>query len=120
MPQGLVVEAAASVLELRNMAVAGAVEQLTAAGEGLVAETTPDGADPAIYSASLHHLETETAQRLLGLAQDPASAIQPLRNQLSDDQIHCAASMAGQTNLSVEQRFAIRRAAEHKLSVVTA
>jgi exodeoxyribonuclease V alpha subunit len=95
------------------------VEQLTAASERLVAETIPDSDERAIYTASLHHLETETAQRLLGLARDPASAIQPLRSQLSDDQIHWAASMAGQTNLSVEQRLAIRRAVEHKLSVIT-
>src|SRR5260370_18609066 len=75
MPRGLLVEAAASLLELPNPAVAGAVEQLTAAGERLVAETTPDGDDPAIYTASLHHLETETAQRLLRLPRHPVSAL---------------------------------------------
>jgi exodeoxyribonuclease V alpha subunit len=119
MPQGLLVEAAASLLELPSPVIVGAVNQLTAAGERLVAESVPDSDDPAIYSASLHRLETETAQRLLALAGSPVSAIQPLRDQLSDDQIHWAASMAGQTNLSAEQRLAIRRAVEHKLSVIT-
>jgi exodeoxyribonuclease V alpha subunit len=119
MPQGMLVEATAGLLELPSQAVAGAVEHLTAAGERLVAGAVPDSEDPAIYSAILHGLETETAQLLLALARDPASAIQPLRAQLSDDQIHWAASMAGQTNLSSEQRLAIRRAVQHKLSVIT-
>jgi exodeoxyribonuclease V alpha subunit len=119
MPQGMLVEAAGSLLELPSQTVFEAVQQLTAAGEHLVAETVPDSDEPAIYSPSLHRLETETAQRLLAVAGDPASAIQPLRDQLSDDQIHWAASMAGQTNLSAEQRLAIRRAVEHKLSVIT-
>ena len=53
------------------------------------------------------------------MARDPASAIQSLRAELSDEQIHWAASMAGQTNLSAEQLLAIRRAVQHKLSVIT-
>ena len=53
------------------------------------------------------------------MARDPRSAIQPLRAELSDDQIHWAASMAGQDELSAEQRQAIRSAVEHKLSVIT-
>ncbi len=119
MPQGLLVEAAASLLELPNPVVAAAATRLAEAGEQIVAEAMPDSDDLALYTASLHSLETETAQRLAALARDPASAIQPLRAQLSDDQIHWAASMAGQTNLSAEQRLAIRRAVQHKLSVIT-
>jgi exodeoxyribonuclease V alpha subunit len=72
-----------------------------------------------VYTVNLHRLETETAQRLLELARHPASAIQPLRANLSDEQIHRAASMAGHTNLSAEQRLAIRRAVQHELSVIT-
>ena len=119
MPQGMLVEAAGGLMELPNATIAEAVERLAAARERLVAETMADGPDQAIYTTGLHRLETETAQRLLALARDPVSAIQPLRAHLSDDQIHWAASRAGQTNLSVEQRLAIRRAVQHKLSVIT-
>jgi exodeoxyribonuclease V alpha subunit len=119
MPQGLLVEAAASLLELPSPAVIGAVEQLSAAGEPLVAECLPETDEAAIYAAGFYRLENETAARLRALATSPISAIQPLRDQLSNDQIHWAASMAGQTDLSAEQRLAIRRAVEHKLSVIT-
>ena len=119
MPRGLLQEAAAGLLELPTPTVAGAIQHLAAAGDKLVSESVADSDDPAIFSASLHRLETDTAQRLLALAAEPASAVQPLRDQLSDDQIHWAASMAGQTHLSAEQRLAIRRAVEHKLTVIT-
>jgi exodeoxyribonuclease V alpha subunit len=119
MPRGLLQEAALGLLELPSPTVAAAIEHLAAAGEKLVSEIVPGSDDTAIFSASLHRLETDTAQRLLALTAHPASAVQTLREQLSDDQIHWAASMAGQTNLSTEQRRAIRLAVENKLTVIT-
>jgi exodeoxyribonuclease V alpha subunit len=72
-----------------------------------------------VYTAELHGLEVETAQRLTALAQHPVSALADLRAELSDEQIHWAASVAGQTHLSDEQRQAVRSAVENKLSLIT-
>ena len=119
MPRQQLIESAATLLELPSQAVAGAVDRLAGSGDKLCLERELALPDPAIYTVGLHRLERETAERLLALARDPVSAIQTLRADLAEEQIHWAASMAGQTELSTEQRLAIRRAVENKLSVIT-
>jgi exodeoxyribonuclease V alpha subunit len=119
MPRDLLVDSAAQLVELPATAVAAAVDRLTTAGDRLTAEYDLALPDSAIYTTSLHRLERETAERLLTLTHSPVSAIQPLRAELAEEQIHWAASMAGQDELSAEQRQAIRSAVEHKLSVIT-
>lgn len=135
-PQSVLVEAAVRLLELPAETVTSATERLSRAGDRIIMVAVPppagaapapadvasdpaDSADPAVYSTRLYRIEAETAERLRELALHPLSAIEPLRAGLSDEQIHWAAAMAGQTALSAEQRLAIRRAVEHKLSIIT-
>jgi exodeoxyribonuclease V alpha subunit len=119
MPRELLVDSAAQLVELPGNTVAAAVDRLTTAGDRLTAEYELALPDSAIYTTSLHRLERETAVYLLTIAHSPVSAIQSLRAELAEEQIHWAASMAGQDELSAEQRQAIRSAVENKLSVIT-
>ena len=120
-PRSQLIEAAARLLEVEPELAAHAIDTLAAAGQCLRVETDLPGLedDPAVYTSELHLLEVETTQRLTALARHPVSALAALRAELSDDQIHWAASVAGQTHLSAEQRSAVRAAVEHKLSLIT-
>ena len=119
MPQARLVEAAAQLLEVPAGLVADMVAVLAVSGDKLVVESSLDLPDIPVYSGSLYRVEVETAALLQGLAQHRRSAIAPLQAALSEQQIHWAASLAGQTELSAEQRLAIRRAIENPLSVIT-
>lgn len=120
-PRSQLIEAAARLLEVAPERVAATIDTLAEAGQHLFADRRllSQGDDPAIYTAELHALEVEAAQRLAALARHPASALAALRAELSDEQIHWAASVAGQTHLSAEQRAAVRAAIENKLSTIT-
>jgi exodeoxyribonuclease V alpha subunit len=119
MPRPLLLQSAVDLLEVPAAPVAAALDDLTSRGDQLVVESQLDLPDGPVYSAVLYRAETETAARFAALAHSPASAIAGLRADLSDEKIHWAASMAGQTELSAEQRQAIRRAVECKLSIIT-
>ncbi|MGH2524140.1 MAG: SF1B family DNA helicase RecD2, partial [Anaerolineales bacterium] len=86
--------------------------------EGFVPDVQP-GPDAPVYLRSYYLVESETGQRLLDLVHHPASAIGPLRQELTEEQIRWSAALAGQSELSDEQRLAIRRAIENKVSVIT-
>jgi exodeoxyribonuclease V alpha subunit len=134
-PQGLLVDATARLLDLPSGVVTEAIASLAARGDPICvapAPADPASADegpapagqaeppqPAVYDARVYAAEVETARRLVELARYPESAIAALRAELSAEQIHWAATTAGQTDLSDEQRLAIRHAVEHKLSVIT-
>jgi exodeoxyribonuclease V alpha subunit len=120
-PRAQLVDAAARLLEVEPALAASSLDDLAAAGQHLVQETAlPDlAADQPTYTAELYRLEVETAQRLSRLARHPVSALATLQTELSDEQIRWAASVAGQTHLSAEQRQAVRSAVEHKLSLIT-
>ena len=113
MPRELLVEAAAQLLEVASAPLDETVETLAASGEELAIETGLGLEDTPVYLTPLHRVEAETAVRLLALAQHPTSALAALRAELTEAQIHWAASMAGQADLSAEQRLAIRRAVDH-------
>jgi exodeoxyribonuclease V alpha subunit len=119
MPQARLVEAAAQLLEVPAGQVADMVAVLAVSGDKLVVEAGLDLPDVPVYSGALYRVEVDTAAALQAVAQHRPSAIQPLQETLSEAQIHWAASMAGQTELSPEQRLAIRRAIENPLSVIT-
>ncbi len=119
MPQARLVEAAAQLLELPAGRVADMLAVLAIGGDQLVVEAGLDLPDVPVYSSALYRVEIETAGALQALAQSRRSAIAPLQRTLAEAQIHWAASMAGQTELSAEQRLAIRRAVENPLSVIT-
>jgi exodeoxyribonuclease V alpha subunit len=119
MPRELLLEAATQLLEVPAEPLGAAVDRLAANGEPLVIETELNLPDTPVYTSALHRIETETASRLRAIASHPASALAALRSELTEAQVHWAASMAGQTDLSAEQRLAIRRAVEHSLSVIT-
>jgi exodeoxyribonuclease V alpha subunit len=113
------VQAAADLLALPAEPVAACLDRMAAAGESLRAEDGLGLAQPAIYTTALYRAETETARRLLALAAEPRSCMGALREELNDQQIHWAAAVAGQSTLSAEQRLAIRRVIENKLSIIT-
>jgi exodeoxyribonuclease V alpha subunit len=118
LPRPVLLQQAAEVLELPLRPVRAALDGLAARGE-VVSEAGLPLEEAAIYSAGLHRLETETASRLRALAREPASAIAGLQASLTDEHLHWAAALAGQTELSREQRQAIRQAITHRLSVIT-
>ena len=118
-PRAQLVDSAARLLEQPAAAVNETIERLAKAGDRLRVERDLPLPDEPVYSAGLYRAEAETAQLLLGMLRDPQSAIAPLRDDLSDQQIQWAAAVAGQTTLSDEQRLAIRRAVQNKLSVIT-
>ncbi len=123
-PQGAVVESAARLLEVRPELVDQALGALApgqpaAAPPSLVIEALAGETEPAAYLGDLHRIEVEVAQHLAEVAGGPASALGTLRDELREEQIHWAASVAGQNDLSDEQRRAIWNAVAHKLSVIT-
>lgn len=115
MPREMLLEAAAQLLDVPRAPLDELVETLAE----LVVETRLGLEDNPVYLAPLHRAEAETAVRLRALAYHPNSALAALRAELTEAQIHWAASMAGQSDLSAEQRLAIRRAVDHRLSVIT-
>ncbi len=119
MPRPRLLQAAVELLDAPTPLVADALDELAARGDRLVVESGLPLDETAIYTASLHRTEAETASRFAALARDPASALAGLRADLSDEKIRWAASMAGQAELSAEQHRAVRRAVEAKLSVIT-
>jgi exodeoxyribonuclease V alpha subunit len=121
MPYSHLVAVAASLLELPPPAVAAVIRQLAGNDERIRVEGDPqvENPEPAVYLRSLYLDESETAQLLLKLARHPLSALDPLRAELTMEQVYWSAAMAGQSELSEEQHLAIRRAVEHKLSIIT-
>ncbi|MCC6191972.1 MAG: ATP-dependent RecD-like DNA helicase [Anaerolineales bacterium] len=119
MPREMLVEAAAQLLDVPSAPLDEMVETLAASGEELIIETGLGLENNPVYLAPLHRAEAEAAVRLRALAHHPNSALAALRAELTEAQIHWAASMAGQSDLSAEQRLAIRRAVDHRLSVIT-
>lgn len=121
LPRAQAIEAAARVLAVEPALIARRLEEITAANQPLHLETALPAlaAEQPVYLTDLYQLEVDSARRLKALATQPLSALAALRGELSDEQIHWAASVAGQTHLSLEQRLAVRRAIEHKVSVIT-
>ncbi len=107
-------------------------DQVTAAIERLLAENrikretlqipepnSRDGSavreEQAVYLAPFYYGEIGVTNRLTNIMQSPASYLADLR----EVDLNALMAWGGQTELSEEQRLAIRRALENKVSVIT-
>lgn len=126
-PLETLTDTAAELLSVEPALVAQAIERLLA-DDRLKRETLqlPDESAPArlrdetaIYLTPLYFSEVGVTHRLQNMIQSPASSLAALDRVRLDDLVEGATRAAGQTQLSDEQRLAIKRAVQHKVSVIT-
>ncbi len=119
--------ASAELLEVSPDLVSGAIDRLLNDGrikrETLnIPEINTQGEsklreEQAVYLTPFYFGEVGVTNRLIKMMQSPASYLAPLRDQDLDELI--ARQHGGEIDLSNEQRLAIRRALENKVSVIT-
>jgi len=128
-PLDHLVTTAAELLEVPADSVSAAVDRLLAEGrikkEALnIPEIDRQGGavvreEQAVYLAPFYFGEVGVTNRLVKMMQSPASFLADLRDADLAALIEKAAHQAGQGELSEEQRLAVRRALENKISVIT-
>lgn len=120
LPEDVLVETAAELLDVPPEDVAAALER-AAAGELVVIDDTPGGGEEdarAVYLPPFYHAEVGAARRLRMLLDTPGSA---LTDGDPPDWPRLIADAAAVTDapLTGEQQDAIRRALENKVSILT-
>ncbi|MEK9164430.1 MAG: AAA family ATPase, partial [Chloroflexota bacterium] len=128
-PLAHLVATAAELLEVPAESVGGAIDRLLAEGRikkealNIPVIDGQGGAavreEQAVYLAPFYFGEVGVTNRLVKMMQSPASFLADLRDADLAALIEKAARQAGQGELSEEQRLAVRRALENKISVIT-